>query len=156
MSGRFKPCRSLRSEFLTLSVALGVPLALAFAFPMSALKAIPSRPAVVVEPSCAFVTLSPEAERRVVSAARATWQIDRDSARRMRIGLLEERLPPMPVQAVCDERTWKRPAVRGVPSCAPDMMPPTLAAPAPALIAPEPDADGSALPFTRQDMLKLK
>jgi hypothetical protein len=65
-------------------------------------------------------------------------------------------LPPMPVVFVIPERP-----VRGTSAAiaeyAPNSLPPTVAAPPPATIAPDDDVGAEAKqPFSKEDLLKLR
>jgi len=155
MSGRFGPYRSLRSELGSLAVVAVVPLLIFLAFPLEALHPLPPVPAADSEPSCAFVTLTPEGERRSLAAARAAWQLDRDASRRMRIDLYADSLPPMPVRAVLGPLAMPRASCGEPAPYVPDLLPRTLAAPPPARIRPQPDADATVSVFSREELLKI-
>jgi len=155
MKGRFRPQRSLRSELSSLVCAAAVPALLYLSFPSEALLPLPPAPEPASKASCAFVTLTPEEERKALAAARAAWQIDRGSDRRMSIDLFAASLPPLPPRAALG--ILSRPRVEHCVDApyAPDPLPPTLAAPLPATIAPQPDANAATPTFSREELLKL-
>jgi len=153
MSGKFGPRRRLRSEMLSMAVAAAVPVLLALSFPLDALRPLPPAPESAREPSCAFVTLTPVEERGVLASARAAWQLNRRAELGMSIDLFAAPLPPMKPRAVLGLSAMPR-TDRSTPApYAPDPLPPTLAAPPPQQIAPQPDADAPT--FSREELLKL-
>jgi len=155
MSRRFRPSRRLRNEAFSLAIAALVPVALFAVFPRDALRPLPPSPSAPVAASCAFVTLTPEAERKALAAARAAWQLDRGTARHLRIDLFADSLPPMAPRAALGFSATPS-ATRDAPEpYAPNPLPPTLAAPPPATIAPQPDADAAVPAFSREELLKL-
>jgi len=154
MNGRFRPYRSLRSELVALSFVVTVPVALLSVFPFAALRPLPPAPPRAAVAPCAFVTLTPAEERKAIAAARAAWQVDRGTVRTPRIDLFADSLPALPWQAVIGVLPRASGERRASAPYVPDPLPPTLAAPPPARIAPQPDADPPA--FSREELLRLE
>lgn len=154
MTGRFRPHRSLRSELVSLAFVAVASIAMVSVFPMSALRPLPSAPMQGAGASCAFVTLTPAEERQAIAAARAAWQISRGPLRNSRIDIFADALPAFPWRAAID--TLPRMSTGNcLPApYVPDPLPPTLAAPPPVTIAPQPNADPPT--FSREELLKLK
>lgn len=154
----YRPRRSMRIEILQLLSALAMPAAILAAFPCKALA--PS--AVRKEPygaarsaSCAFVSLSPDEERRVMNAARSAWQIGSEGVRNLRLEMFAEEIPEAPMAPVADISMRSR-VVRSVPMPRREVVPPTdFRAPAPAALAPDAPEPARGDAFSREEMLNL-
>jgi len=156
MSRRFKPYRRLRSEIAPLAVVLGVPLVLYAVFPTRALVSPPDdSPSAAPVASCAFVALTPEAERRVQLSARTSWQAERRAADVPRIDLVSGELPELPPHSALESLSALRrltPTVRA--RYAPDLLPPTRAAEPGVRIPPQTEADETEPTFSQEELLK--
>ena len=151
----FGPKRSLRHELLSIAPILALPVAILAVFPRDAVG-FADAPAEREPgaPSCAIVELSPEAEARSVALVRSALSVNARSVRNLRADLslstVDEEVPE-PVMDISDRAraTFRPSRVRY------DMlpMPPTVAAPEPAVLPPEPDEDKPA--FSREELLKL-
>ena len=155
----YRPRRSLRLEILQLLAALALPAAILAAFPCKALAPSAAReePAGSSrQASCAFVSLSPEEERRVVNAARSAWQIGFEGVRSLRLEMFVEEIPKTSMAQVADISMRPRVA-RSAPLPPREVVPPTdFRAAAPAALAPD-DSPASAQgdAFPREEMLEL-
>ena len=150
------PLRSLRHEAISLLEIAVIPAAIAFAFPYDAIGFRAIEHESGRKPSCAFVTLTDEEERVALAAARTAWQVDSKGVKWMKPESGPGELPPMPVVFVIPERP-----VRGTSAAiaeyTPNSLPPTVAAPPPATIAPDDDVGAEAKqPFSKEDLLKLR
>ena len=153
---RPRPLRSLRHEAISLLEISVIPAAIAFMFPYDAVGFRANERESGRKPSCAFVTLTDEEERVALAAARTAWQVDSKGVKWMKPESGPGELPPMPVVLVIPERP-----VRGTSAAqaeyTPNSLPPTAAAPAPAIIAPEEDIGAEAKhTFSKEDLLKLR
>lgn len=157
MSRRFGPYRRLRSEILPLTVVLAVPIVLWMVFPGESLFMSPSAPPAPAVASCAFVTLTPQAERRALAAARTAWQADRRPADALRIDLVAASLPPLrPAPVLNDMSTLRAGRVRNAVRRVPDLLPASLAAEPPATIPAEGETDDFAMAFPREELLNVR
>ena len=150
------PLRSLRHEAISLLEIAVIPVAIAFAFPYDAIGFRAIEHESGRKPSCAFVTLTDEEERVALAAARTAWQVDSKGVKWMKPESGPGELPPMPVVFVIPERP-----VRGTSAAiaeyAPNSLPPTVAAPPPAVIAPNENMGAEAKQtFSKEDLLKLR
>ena len=148
--------RSLRHEAISLLEIAVVPAAIAFIFPYDAVGFRARERESGRKPTCAFVTLTDEEERVALAAARTAWQVDSKGIKWMKPESGPGELPPMPVVFVIPERP-----VRGTSAApaeyTPNSLPPTVAAPPPAMIAPDDDKGSEAKkPFSKEDLLKLR
>jgi len=153
---RPRPLRSLRHEAISLLEIAVIPAAIAFMFPYDAVGFRANEHERGRKPSCAFVTLTDEEERVALAAARTAWQVDSKGVKWMKPESGPGELPPMPVVFVIPERP-----VRGTSAApaeyTPSSLPPTVAAPAPAIIAPDENMGAEAKqPFSKEDLLKLR
>lgn len=148
--------RSLRHEAISLLEIAVVPAAIAFIFPYDAVGFRARERESGRKPTCAFVTLTDEEERVALAAARTAWQVDSKGIKWMKPESGPGELPPMPVVFVIPERP-----ARGTSAApaeyTPNSLPPTVAAPPPATIAPDDDKGSEAKkPFSKEDLLKLR
>jgi len=153
---RPRPLRSLRHEAISLLEIAVIPAAIAFVFPYDAVGFRAEKCEQECNPSCSFVVLSEEEERVALAAARTAWQVDAKGVKWMKPESGPGELPSMPVVFVIPERP-----VRGTSAApaeyTPNSLPPTVAAPAPAIIAPDEDMSAEAKqPFSKEDLLKLR
>ena len=153
---RPRPLRSLRHEAISLLEISVIPAAIAFMFPYDAVGFRANERESGRKPSCAFVTLTDEEERVALAAARTAWQVDSKGVKWMKPESGPGELPPMPIVFVIPERP-----VRGTSAApaeyTPNSLPPTVAAPAPAIIAPEEEKGAEAKhTFSKEDLLKLR
>ena len=154
----YRPRRRLRIDIVQLICVLALPAAILHAFPIKALApqekgvAPPERhPA-----ACAFVTLDPEQEHKILAAAKSAWQVSADSVRRLRLDMFVEEIPEAPLGPVADIdiRTRTR---SGAPQ--PDELygPPTdFRAPAPTEITQDEEQPAPDAAFSKEELLKMK
>lgn len=150
------PLRSLRHEAISLLEISVIPVAIALLFPYDAVGFRANERESGRRSSCAFVTLTDEEERVALSAARTAWQVDAKGVKWMKPESGPGELPPMPVVFVIPERP-----VRGTSAAqakyTPNSLPPTVAAPPPAVIAPDENMGAEAKQtFSKEDLLKLR
>ena len=148
----------LSSEIRSLAFVGALAVVLLLAFPMYAVgfraPAVPGdRPS-----SAAFVTLTPEAERQAVLAARTPWQSDGGSRRSLRVWLS---LVDLPEESVVQdsfspdsEAPWQAEPAFGPADYPMPPWRPSRAADRPTRLAPE--AEPKRIPaFSRDELLKL-
>ena len=150
------PLRSLRHEAISLLEISVIPVAIALLFPYDAVGFRANERESGRRSSCAFVTLTDEEERVALAAARTAWQVDAKGVKWMKPESGPGELPPMPVVFVIPERP-----VRGTSAApaeyTPNSLPPTVAAPPPAVIAPDENMGAEAKQtFSKEDLLKLR
>ena len=150
------PLRSLSREAISLLEISVIPVAIALLFPYDAVGFRANEREGGRRSSCAFVTLTDEEERVALAAARTAWQVDAKGVKWMKPESGPGELPPMPVVFVIPERP-----VRGTSAAqaeyTPNSLPPTVAAPPPAVIAPDENMGAEAkLTFSKEDLLKLR
>ena len=150
------PLRSLRQEAISLLEISVIPVAIALLFPYDAVGFRANERESGRRSSCAFVTLTDEEERVALAAARTAWQVDAKGVKWMKPESGPGELPPMPVVFVIPERP-----VRGTSAApaeyTPNSLPPTVAAPPPAVIAPDENMGAEAKQtFSKEDLLKLR
>lgn len=150
-----RPLRSLRHEAISLLEIAVVPVAIAFVFPYEAVGFRAEKRDQKSSPSCSFVVLSEEEESVVLAAARTSWQVGSKGVKELRTDISSGELPPVPLRLVMPTRP-----MRG--TCAapaeyePNLLPPTVSAPPPAVIAPDAVADPALKQaFSREELLKI-
>ena len=156
MSGwRPHPLRSLRHEAILLLEIAVIPVAVAFVFPYEAVGFRAEKRERGSRPSFAFVVLSEDEERVALAAARTSWQVGAKGVKGLRTDISSGELPPAPIRLVMPTRP-KRVEVFAPVEYTPNALPPTVAAPAPAAIAPEvePDPDEKRV-FSKEELLKI-
>ena len=156
MSGwRPHSLRSLRHEAILLLEIAVIPAAIAFVFPYEAVGFRAEKREQQKRPSFAFVVLSEEEERVALAAARTSWQVGAKGVKGLRTDISSGELPPAPIRLVMPTRP-KRDEVFEPVEYTPNALPPTVAAPAPAAIAPEvePDPDAKRV-FSKEELLKI-
>lgn len=152
---RPRPLRSLRHEAISLLEVAVIPVAIAFVFPYEAVGFHADKRNQESGPSCAFVVLSEEEERVALAAARTSWQVGAKGVQRLRTDISSGELPPAPIRLVMPTRP-KRGTSAAPAEYAPNMLPPTVAAPPPAAIAPDAVPDhASKQAFSREELLKI-
>ena len=104
-------------------------------------------------PSCSFVVLSEAEERVALAAARTSWQVGAKGVRGLRTDISSGELPPEPIRLVMPTRP-KRDEVFAPVEYTPNALPPSVAAPSPAVIAPEAAAEQKKA-FSREELLKI-
>lgn len=152
---RAKPMRSVGRELVSLALMASVPVAIALVFPYEAMNFRAERG---VEPraACAFVTLGEEEERAALASARTAWQVDSRSVRHLRVDLTSgDDLPPAPVRPVIAARPPRGACAASGAAYVPNALPPTVAAPAPAVIAPDAAPPAAKPAFSREELLKI-
>jgi len=132
-----------------------VPVALALVFPYEAVVFRPSEAAVAPRAACAFVTLEESEEHAALAAARTAWQIDSKSVTRLRLDLSAGDLPPSPTGRVVVRRRERGTSAAAVAEYVPNALPPSVAAPAPVVIAPDSAAPDAKPAFSRAELLKI-
>lgn len=149
--------KSVRSELVSLTVALALPVSVALVFPYSALRR--ASVAVVRDsvPFAAFVSLTADEEARAMRRAKSAGRGGEAADARIRpddlvLGTLPDD-PPTPIGRI-EERA--RLAGPGYVTPAPSPYWPSCAAPAPVTIAPAAETDAAADPFSRQELLRLE
>lgn len=152
---RPRPLRSLRHEAISLLEVAVIPVAIAFVFPYEAVGFHADKRNQESGPSCAFVVLSEAEERVALAAARTSWQVGAKGMQRLRTDISSGELPPAPIRLVMPTRP-KRGTSAAPAEYAPNMLPPTVAAPPPAAIAPDAVPDhASKQAFSREELLKI-
>ena len=152
---RPRPLRSLRHEAISLLEVAVIPVAIAFVFPYEAVGFRAEKRLQESGPSCAFVVLSEAEERVALAAARTSWQVGAKGVQRLRTDISSGELPPAPIRLVMPTRP-KRGTSAAPAEYAPNMLPPTVAAPPPAAIAPDAVPDHAAKQaFSREELLKI-
>ena len=152
---RPRPLRSLRHEAISLLEIAIIPAAIAFVFPYEAVGFRAEKRGQESHPSCAFVVLSEEEESVALAAARTSWQVGAKGVQGLRTDISSGELPPVPLRLVMPTRP-KRGTSAAPAEYAPNMLPPTVAAPPPAAIAPEAAGDPAAKQaFSRDELLKI-
>lgn len=152
---RPRPLRSLRHEAISLLEVAVIPVAIAFVFPYEAVGFHADKRNQESGPSCAFVVLSEAEERVALAAARTSWQVGAKGVQRLRTDISSGELPPAPIRLVMPTRP-KRGTSAAPAEYAPNMLPPTVAAPPPAAIAPDAGSDHAAKQaFSREELLKI-
>ena len=147
--------RSLKHEAVLLFEIAVIPVAIAFVFPYEAVGFRAEKREHENRPSFAFVVLSEEEERVALAAARTSWQVGAKGVKGLRTDISSGELPPAPIRLVMPTRP-KRDEVFAPVEYTPNALPPTVAAPAPAAIAPEvePDPDAKRV-FSKEELLKI-
>lgn len=152
---RPRPLRSLRHEAISLLEVAVIPVAIAFVFPYEAVGFHADKRNQESGPSCAFVVLSEEEERVALAAARTSWQVGAKGVQRLRTDISSGELPPAPIRLVMPTRP-KRGTSAAPAEYTPNMLPPTVAAPPPAAIAPDAVPDhASKQAFSREELLRI-
>lgn len=147
--------RSWRSDMLSLALAALGPLSLAAIFPFDALRPVERHTADAVQPSfCAFADLSVQEERRVLSAARATWQASPAMQQGKAPDLFAEELPYEEPRPVIEEPAHGLRFAPNGEAYVPGSPPTDFRAPAPALLHGAPPMP-TAPAFSRDELLKL-
>ena len=150
---RPRPLRSLKHEAISLLEIAVIPAAIAFVFPYEAVGFRAEKREPESRSSCSFVVLSEEEERVALAAARTSWQVGAKGVRGLRTDISSGELPPAPIRLVMPTRP-KRDEVFTPVEYTPNALPPTVAAPAPATIAPE-EALEQKRAFSREELLKI-
>ena len=150
---RPRPLRSLKHEAISLLEIAVIPAAIAFVFPYEAVGFRSEKREPESRSSCSFVVLSEEEERVALAAARTSWQVGAKGVRGLRTDISSGELPPAPIRLVMPTRP-KRDEVFTPVEYTPNALPPTVAAPAPATIAPE-EALEQKRAFSREELLKI-
>ena len=157
----YRPRRRLRNELFSL-VAIGALIfSLVSIFPLKALqRPLRTSAAASFPASCAFITLTPAQESALLTSARASWAVNANGTRDLRLEMLATPLLEDKQAELLNIRG--KTAACGNSAAAsydPTLVPPTCAAPAPAQLAPAADdaTDGVPTPpaFPREDLLKL-
>lgn len=153
---RPRPLRSLRHEAISLLEIAVIPAAIAFVFPYEAVGFRAEKRDQESRPSCAFIVLSEEEERVALAAARTSWQVGAKGVKGLRTDISSGELPPAPIRLVMPTRP-KRDEISAPVEYTPNTLPPTVAAPAPATIAPDEDMGAETKQqFSKEDLLKLR
>lgn len=156
-SRRFRPRRRLRSEILPISLAVAMPLLLAWIFPFGALSpaarggAAPARPASV---SCAFVDLTEDEEYDAMLAARTAWHISSRDVKSLRIEMFASDLPEDDTGPVIDFSHRTRISRERPIAYEPVLLPTDLRAAPPAVLQ-KPEPPEKRPTFGREELLKL-
>ena len=151
---RAKPMRSVGRELFSLALMASVPVAIALVFPYEAMNFRAERGGES-RAACAFVTLGEEEERAALASARTAWQVDSRSVRRLRVDLSSGELPSAPVRPVLPSRPQRGEGAASETTYVPNALPPTVAAPAPTVIAPDTAAPAAKPAFSRDELLKI-
>ena len=152
---RPRPLRSLRHEAISLLEIAIIPAAIAFVFPYEAVGFRAEKREQGSGPSCSFVVLSEEEERVALAAARTSWQVGAKGVKGLRTDISSGELPPEPIRPVMPTRPKRDEGFTPV-EYMPNALPPSVAAPAPATIAPEAAEETEAKqPFSKEELLKI-
>jgi len=144
--------RSVGGELVSVVLVLAIPLGIVASFPFSVFG---FRGSDVAPRSArtAFVTLTPEAERRALHAVRASWKEKVGGARRLRADLFCPELPEEERLSVLSLRDRSRPPAMPQILCEKTPFLPSQKAPPPCSIAPETEPDTQAFP--QKELLRL-
>ena len=151
-----KPKRPLKNDLYSLAVVLIVPLSVMLAFPYSAIGFSAARreksPA-----SCAFVTLSGEAEEMAIEAARSAWKGGLAKGRDdlPELGLLAPTLPKADFGPLVSMGDMPPPEAHRTVQYDSLPMPPSLAAKGAQKLSSPKSAEDDAMPFPKGEMLKI-
>ena len=137
---------------MLLEIAV-IPVAVAFVFPYEAVGFRAEKRERGSRTSFAFVVLSEDEERVALAAARTSWQVGAKGVKGLRTDISSGELPPAPIRLVMPTRP-KRDEVFAPVEYMPNALPPTVAAPAPAAIAPEEVVEQKQA-FSREELLKI-
>lgn len=147
--------KSVRSECLSLAVALALPAAALLALPYAdILGRTPAADVPAAAPFAAFVTLTDEQEAQAMQRAKFAGPGEASGARVRPVDLILSRLPDDPPASVVRLADRVRPpesprrALRRTPYL------PSRAAPPPAQIAPDPSPE-RPLGFSKEDLLQI-
>lgn len=147
--------KSVRSECLSLAVALTLPAAVLLTLPYADLLGRPPAADVPASaPFAAFVTLTDEQEAQAMRRAKFAGSGEASGARVRPVDLILSRLPDDPPASVVRLADRVRPpepprrALRRTPFL------PSRAAPPPARIAPDP-LPARPLGFSKEDLLQI-
>lgn len=149
----YRPRRRLVSELFPLCSAVLLTAAVVSAFPR---EAVGFKPKSAVDGSvarCAYVSLSPAVEAKVLAAARSAWQVD-GGVRRTRLELLSAKLPETPSEPLADVTRRTPPRLPPAAVYRPSLLPQSLAAPPPAPLAAGTE-DAAPPAFPREELLRL-
>lgn len=153
---RYRPKRRLRSEIFPLVVIMSLPVALYLSFPSGAVGFRPAGASLADHAVSAFVSLTPEREAQLLSAARASWQSDSANRRGVRADLLDCGTPSVAVAVPLV--SLPRAARRDVPAAEAeyevDFLPVGMAADPPKRLAAQ-EESVPAPAFPESDLLKL-
>jgi len=140
-------------EFLSVALVLSIPLGVFVIFPFRAFEFRAAEP-VRSPVRAAFVEMTPETERRVLRAARASWREKVGKSRHLRADLFCTELPEdvfRSVLSLCDRTPPPMPPRTG---CGWTPFLPSLKAPPPSPVAAGAvEGDGQAFP--RKELLKM-
>ena len=155
MSARrtYPPKRRLRHEVLALLPLVAVQAAVVAAFPRGAAGFSPDPPRPTA-PSCAFVSLSPEAEAAAMDDVRGALSVNAASVRNLRTDLSLATLAEEPPEPLLDEDS--RPPAAKPAVCRYDgpPLPPSAAAQEPPQIEDAEPSLSAVGPFPRDALLK--
>ena len=154
----YRPKRHLRNELYSLALVLAAPVGVVAVFPCSALSFRPAHSdaaETVPRARCSFIALTQEQADAAVQAARAAIRTSHEGISALRADLSISAIPSER-GGVADvtERFGVAPMADAVYDAPP--MPPTLAAPPPEKITPEPAGAGPADAFSREDLLRIR
>lgn len=152
-----KPRRRLRSEILPVSLAVGMPLLMAWVFPFGALSptARGNRADVEHVPAlCSFVVLTEDEEYDAVVAARTAWHISSRDVKNLQIEMFANDLPEDDTGPVIDFSERSR-AVHVRPIAYEPVVLPTDLRAAPPDVLQKPEPPEKRPTFSREELLKL-
>jgi len=145
--------RSLRSEMLSMSMVLAMPVAIALVFPYASLRFSPSDAKSHQGTTFEFVTLEPAEELEAIRSAKTNWRpMGNDS---LRIDMAFGELPidkPSPV--IASSITSRLEPAKDI-AFEPSSYLPSQAAPRPTKISPDPNT-GKDMAFPRDELLTIR
>ena len=152
----YKPHRRWRNELLPLVAVGALIFSLVSIFPMKALQQASLKSAAATFPaSCAFITLTSAEESAALTSARAAWAVDTKGTRDLRLEMFAAPLLNEESEELIAHPEERPVRGKSAAEYAPTLVPPTLAAPAPAQLSPVADDMKEVPTFSREDLLKL-
>ena len=153
-----KPKRSVRSEILTLSLVIAVPVVLAWIFPYGALAPSDAAKGRASGGEAAtefvFVELSEDEESEAVLSARTAWHVGSESVKNLRIEMFADDLPEDDEGPVIDIDHRVRSPQGFEIEYKQSILPCDLRADPPEKLE-SPVPEKRVLPFPREELLKL-
>lgn len=146
--------KSVRSELASMAVVLSVPAVVAAIFPYGALGFRAASSARSGPKACAFVTLTPEAERQAFKSARTSFRRSERDVRWMHADLSADFLPEAALRLDVSVPAVAGPAELPLVKCERVPYLPSAKARPPVRLPPA-DTDPE-LPFPRGKLLEIK
>ena len=146
--------KSVRSELVSMAVVLSVPAVVAVIFPYGALGFRAASSTRSEPKTCAFVTLTPEAEHQAFKVARTSFRRSERDVRRMHADLSADFPPETALRLDVSVPAAAGPAELPIVKCERVPYLPSAKARPPVRLPPA-DKDPE-LPFPREKLLEIK